>query len=54
MNWLETLLGWSPDDGNGSLEVLIASVALALVAACLRAIARQRQPTRRRPGLSSA
>ncbi len=50
MNWLETVLGWSPDGGSGSFEVLIALIAVLLCGAGLRAIARRGRPRHGRPG----
>lgn len=45
MDWIERLLGISPDGGNGSFEALLASlvgVAIIAVAAAVLALRRSR------------
>ena len=43
MNWLETVLGISPDGGNGAMELLVA-VGIAL--ACAMVVTRWRHAVR--------
>lgn len=48
MDWIERLLGVSPDGGNGSFEALLASlVGVAIVAIAAAVIARRRSRTAR-------
>ena len=46
MDFIERLVGFSPDAGNGSFELLI--FALMTIAVCAIGIARQRRASTRR------
>ena len=48
MEWIENLLGFSPDGGNGTLEVAITVLVLAVL--CLIALAAVRNRGLRLPG----
>ena len=48
MDWIERLLGISPDGGNGSFEALLASlVGVAIIVVAAAVIARRRSRTAR-------
>jgi hypothetical protein len=43
MDWIERWFGWSPDGGDGSLEILLAVFFSVVGVALLAAVARWRR-----------
>jgi hypothetical protein len=40
MDWIEQLFGWSPDNGDGTFELFLMLLAVAVVAAGILAFSR--------------